>query len=226
MALIICPECGKRVSASSKQCIGCGYPIGVINLTPLVAAIIYDVTIEQLGLSVRAYRALQQSGICTVRDIISKDLSQLMSIKHFGKKSLEELDSRLLELGLSICNNNLENTNNPCKRSATKMDWRCNRAPQNRKYSVVEHSFSSKELELMKRGYIPGTMENKWFCYYENGALHFYRSWTGNLIFTLVLNEQTSKHILVRYYCEEKELATISDLDVIEIIRSMIYKWE
>lgn len=226
MALMICPECGKKVSANSKQCISCGYPIGAINLTPLIAAIIHDVTIDQLGLSIRTYRALQQSGICTVRDIISKDISQLMSIKNLGKKSLEELNSRLLELGLSICYGNLENMDNPRKRSATKMDWRCNRAPKNKEYSVVEHSFSSKELEIMKRGYIPGTMEDKWFCYYENGALHFYRSWTGNLIFSVVLNEQTSKHILVRYYNEEKELASISDLNVIEIIRCMIYNWE
>lgn len=34
MALVSCPECGKKVSDQSDSCIGCGYPINPLNFNP------------------------------------------------------------------------------------------------------------------------------------------------------------------------------------------------
>jgi len=31
MALVSCPECGKKISDQSDSCIGCGYPINPLN---------------------------------------------------------------------------------------------------------------------------------------------------------------------------------------------------
>ena len=39
-------------------------------------------------------------------------------------------------------------------------------------------SISEQFLEL-KKGLIPQQMEDKWFIFYEDGWLHFHRSWTG-----------------------------------------------
>lgn len=39
--------------------------------------------------------------------------------------------------------------------------------------------FDEKEFQHIIIGYIPVQMEEKWFAYFENGWLHFHRSWTG-----------------------------------------------
>lgn len=37
----------------------------------------------------------------------------------------------------------------------------------------------------MKRGLIPQRMEDKWFIYFEEAWLYFYRSWTGHCIYAI-----------------------------------------
>ncbi len=226
MSLINCPECGKKLSSAVKQCIKCGYPIGVIVKNQLIDSIILDATIEQLNFSIRTYRALRQAGIKTVKDIVSLNIDQLMEIRNLGKKSMEEISSRLLELGLRINDECLPSAHSSYKPKATKLDWKCERAPKNMMYSTIMHDFTSVELKLLKAGRVPTDMEEKWFFYYDDGALYFYRSWTGKLIYSIVLNEQTNKHILIRFYDNKEELEGHSDSDIIELINSLINNYD
>lgn len=222
MALITCPECGKRVSSVSKQCINCGYPIGVIVRNQLVDNIILDATIEQINLSIRSYRALRNAGIRTVRNLIDMDISQLVSIANLGKKSLIEIEERLSELGLRFHDKYKDCESKEIIVQATKWDWKCERAPKNVEYSHVMYIFKPKELEKVRAGCIPTSMEQKWFYYYDNGAISFYRSWTGKLVFSLILNEQTNNHILIRFYNDEKEVEDLCNIDIIELIHCLI----
>lgn len=224
MALIICPECGQRISSAAKHCVKCGYPIGAIIKNQLVDDILQDATIEQLNLSVRTYRALRQAGINTVRDIVRMDISQLMQIKNLGRKSLEEISSRLYDLGFHI-NEDEDYTGKSSvfsKRTATKFDWKCERAPKNTVISSFEYTYSPKELDVLRQGFIPGSMEDKWFCYYENGTVNFYRSWTGKLIFRVILNKETNTHIVIKYYNNEEEKEDLMSLNAFELIRCVI----
>lgn len=222
MAIITCPECRKKISSVSKQCINCGYPIDVLVKNPIVNNIILDATIEQLNLSLRAYRALKEAGVRTVRSLTDMDINNFMAIKNLGKKSLLEIEERLLELGLCIHDEYKDYESKAIKSCATKWDWNCERAPENVKFSTVMYAFNSKELEIMRIGRIPTSMEQKWFYYYDNGAIYFYRSWTGKLIFSLILNEQTNKHTLITYYNDEKELEDFCKFDIIELIQCLI----
>ena len=47
----------------------------------------------------------------------------------------------------------------------------------------LEMQLEPLESVLVARGLIPRSMEDKWFIYLHNGALHFRRSWTGFLIY-------------------------------------------
>ena len=40
-------------------------------------------------------------------------------------------------------------------------------------------TFDAHQLELLKRGFIPRNMDDKWFIYYEEPYLYLHRSWTG-----------------------------------------------
>ncbi len=49
----------------------------------------------------------------------------------------------------------------------------------------LDRTFSEAESTLIRNGFIPKEMEDKWFIYYENETLFFHRSWTGNCIFLI-----------------------------------------
>jgi DNA-directed RNA polymerase subunit alpha len=62
----------------------------------------YAITIEELNLSVRSYNCLKREGINTVGDVILKSESELMDIRNFGQKSIDEVKAKLEELGLGL----------------------------------------------------------------------------------------------------------------------------
>ena len=61
-----------------------------------------DMPIEELDLSVRSYNCLKRAGINTVEELIKKTEDDMMKIRNFGKKSLEEVKSKLNEFGLAL----------------------------------------------------------------------------------------------------------------------------
>jgi DNA-directed RNA polymerase subunit alpha len=62
----------------------------------------YQITIEELNLSVRSYNCLKREGINTVGDLVQKSESELMDIRNFGQKSIDEVKLKLEELGLGL----------------------------------------------------------------------------------------------------------------------------
>lgn len=60
--------------------------------------------ISELELSVRTHNALREKNITTVGDLISCDELDLLSIKNFGKKCLQEIKSILESEGLKLRN--------------------------------------------------------------------------------------------------------------------------
>lgn len=58
--------------------------------------------IESLDLSVRSYNCLKREGINTVSELVALSEHQLMNIRNFGQKSVDEVRDKLVELGLSL----------------------------------------------------------------------------------------------------------------------------
>lgn len=63
---------------------------------------VLDMPIEELDLSVRSYNCLKRAGINTVGELIQKTEEDMMKVRNLGKKSLEEVQGKLAELGLSL----------------------------------------------------------------------------------------------------------------------------
>jgi DNA-directed RNA polymerase subunit alpha len=63
---------------------------------------ILDMPIEELELSVRSYNCLKRAAINSVEDLIQKTEEDMIKVRNLGKKSLEEVDAKLSELGLSL----------------------------------------------------------------------------------------------------------------------------
>jgi DNA-directed RNA polymerase subunit alpha len=60
------------------------------------------ITIEDLNLSVRSYNCLKREGINTVGDLVQKSEAELMDIRNFGQKSIDEVKAKLDDLGLGL----------------------------------------------------------------------------------------------------------------------------
>jgi DNA-directed RNA polymerase subunit alpha len=63
---------------------------------------ILNKTMDDLGLSVRARRALDRLGVKTVLELISKTEAELLGCKNFGVTSLNEIKEQLEGLGLGL----------------------------------------------------------------------------------------------------------------------------
>ncbi|GMG97858.1 DNA-directed RNA polymerase subunit alpha [Tepidimicrobium xylanilyticum] len=63
---------------------------------------VLEMTVEELDLSVRSYNCLKRAGINTVDELTQKTEDDLMKVRNLGKKSLEEIQEKLAELGLSL----------------------------------------------------------------------------------------------------------------------------
>ena len=63
---------------------------------------VLEMTIEELDLSVRAFNCLKRAGVNSVNDLINKSPEEMMKVRNLGKKSLEEVVSKLRSLGLDF----------------------------------------------------------------------------------------------------------------------------
>jgi len=63
---------------------------------------VLEMTIEELDLSVRSYNCLKRAGINTVDELAQKSEEDMMKVRNLGRKSLEEVQKKLDELGLGL----------------------------------------------------------------------------------------------------------------------------
>ena len=61
-----------------------------------------EMTLEELDLSVRAFNCLKRAGINTVSELVQRNQEDMMKVRNLGKKSLEEVEQKLVALGLSL----------------------------------------------------------------------------------------------------------------------------
>lgn len=58
-----------------------------------------DLSIAEMGLSVRTTNCLEETGILTVRDLLNATPKKLLAISNFGEKTLDEVYASLETLG-------------------------------------------------------------------------------------------------------------------------------
>jgi len=63
---------------------------------------LYAMPIEELDLSVRPYNCLKRAGINAVGDLVQRTEEEIVNVKNFGRKSLDEVKEKLAVLGLTL----------------------------------------------------------------------------------------------------------------------------
>ncbi|MEN9710662.1 MAG: hypothetical protein RL441_654 [Actinomycetota bacterium] len=72
------------------------------SATDVYAAEQLSTPIEQLDLTVRSYNCLKREGVHTVGELLARSEADLMDIRNFGAKSIDEVKAKLHSLGLSL----------------------------------------------------------------------------------------------------------------------------
>ena len=66
------------------------------------------ITIEELDLSVRSFNCLKRANINTVEDLVSKTQEEMIKVRNLGRKSLEEVEHKLNQLGLHLADDSAD----------------------------------------------------------------------------------------------------------------------
>jgi len=67
----------------------------------------YNKAMEELGLSVRTFNCLKRAGITKVGELLEKNDEELLGIKNFGQKALEEVRDKLFDMGFISANDSV-----------------------------------------------------------------------------------------------------------------------
>jgi len=82
------------------------YAVEGIDLGPSIqdAALAADLAlpIEDLDLTVRSYNCLKREGIHTVGELLSRSEADLLDIRNFGSKSIDEVKAKLTSMGMQL----------------------------------------------------------------------------------------------------------------------------
>lgn len=89
-----------RLFAGIAESAAAGSSFGVGEDPDLARAT--NMPIEELDLSVRPYNCLKRAGIHTVGDLIRKSEDEVVAVKNFGRKSLDEVKEKLAVHRLSL----------------------------------------------------------------------------------------------------------------------------
>lgn len=63
---------------------------------------VLEMNIDELELSVRSYNCLKRAGINTVAELCDRTAEDMMKVRNLGKKSMDEVQEKLKELGLEL----------------------------------------------------------------------------------------------------------------------------
>ncbi|MSW72780.1 MAG: DNA-directed RNA polymerase subunit alpha, partial [Actinobacteria bacterium] len=58
--------------------------------------------IEDLDLTVRSYNCLKREGIHTVGELVNRSEADLLDIRNFGSKSIDEVKAKLVSMGMNL----------------------------------------------------------------------------------------------------------------------------
>lgn len=89
--------------------------------------------------------------------------------------------------------------------AATKSSWSNSPIDIPEKTEVDLH-FTNDQYEKLIRGLIPKQMEDKWFIFYEDGWLNFYRSWTGYGIYRAQLLKEVNGYAIKEFWVERNPM--------------------
>lgn len=83
---------------------------------------------------------------------------------------------------------------------AKRDSWKIEEMPDDVVSIYYDKEFTLEEFDKIKRGFIPKSMEDKWFIFFESDVLYFHRSWTGRCIYSVHFITENDKVRIKKIY--------------------------
>lgn len=80
---------------------------------------------------------------------------------------------------------------------AEKSDWKALEMPALHDSFTLVRSFTTQQMNALRKGNIPQAMEDKWFWYMEGDTLFAHRSWTGFCIYRMDFSPDNHHRVTV-----------------------------
>lgn len=108
----------------------------------------------------------------------------------------------------------------------TKEDWHVvEKMPEENIQFHLDWKLNDEQIQLLKTGFKPESMEDEWFIYYEDNTLNFHRSWTGYCIFKVEIKEDGLDVTVNRNPDQYKETVQANDELRIEMLIKDTMGW-
>ena len=75
------------------------------------------------------------------------------------------------------------------RRRAIRSSWKTHRMPRTHKTIPLDMTLTQGEFERLAWGVVPEDMDHRWFVYFDGEAFCFHRSWTGFLIYRVLVRD-------------------------------------
>ncbi len=72
----------------------------------------------------------------------------------------------------------------------------------------LDKKLLENEMNIVRKGKIPVDMDDRWLICYKESVLYFYRSWTGNCIYKVKIDEGRLVEVQIN---ADKEIYNITD---------------
>jgi hypothetical protein len=97
-----------------------------------------------------------------------------------------------------------ENTVSPTILIASRSSWKATLIVNPKKISIDVH-FTADQFAIIRRGFIPQVMEDKWFIFYEDTQLYFHRAWTGAGIYQAQIIRGADGYAIRTFFAERNK---------------------
>ena len=84
-----------------------------------------------------------------------------------------------------------------------KTDWQIIEMPKETTSFKMTHNFSPEDMELIKQGHKPESMDDRWFMYFEDNQLYCHRSWTGTCVYILDFSKPEEITVIVNQHPDQ-----------------------
>lgn len=82
---------------------------------------------------------------------------------------------------------------------ATKGDWKTVELSGNIQEYPLDRSFPTNDSELLQQGFIPKTINDRWFIYSENNKIYIHNSWSGTCRYVISFCKKRKKIVLTSF---------------------------
>ncbi len=96
-------------------------------------------------------------------------------------------------------------------RAARPDDWETRPMPETNETFMLHRAFSDKEMTGIRLGYIPKSMDDRWFCCMDGNILWLYRSWSGCCIYRVEFKDGNGHIVTVNRDPEQYSCTDIKE---------------